>query len=127
MSVDVGQETEQLGAFHVILIIAVAVKHDMEIIDDRIAAALDHTDQTVDRVVQPQILPSARFVYILDRHRISQLVVGQQITVPVQNVAPGRGYGALSCDPQLKIVEVFFSVDDLQLEKGIDQITAHTE
>lgn len=116
-------KTKQRRAIHGIGIIAVFINNDLKIRDHTVTVFLDQLYQPIDNVIDLCVLIPAGLKHILDLHRISQFIFRQYIAIPVQDPSSGTGYIPGLLDLKDKVVQILFSVYDLQVETAVKQNT----
>ena len=62
---------------------------------------------------------------VLQYNGIGQLVVGQELAVPVTDIPSGALDGTRFCGAQIKVVGVFVALNDLKLKKMLYQDKEH--
>ena len=108
-------------------ILSVFIQNDPEVHDDAVAVLFDQLDQLVYVGVQQPVFASPRLVHILDLDGVGKLVIGKELSVSVVDVSPCGSHflGFLALEDE--IVQKFFSPDDLELKKPVDQSAAQQE
>ncbi len=95
--------------------------------DHLIAILLNHRDQTADRIIQSGVFSPSRLIHILNGNRVSQFIICQKISVPVENIASRGGQCPLFSNLELKVIVILLSLNDLELKDHGNQITAHAK
>ena len=123
MAVDIGEKPEKRCAIHGIGIISAPGHLNVKIQSKGVPVLFYHVNHAAHRVVQILILICIR-VGITDDNRIGKLIVGQDIPVPIINVAAGCCYRQFPADLELKIIKILLPIHNLQREQAGNQSSA---
>ena len=100
------------------------IVYDVEIRCDGIPVFLDKVNNLTDGVIQFHVMCGGGFPEVVHDDGIGELVVGKELSVPVIDIAARGGNGDFALAAELKVVQIVFTIDDLQNEQSVNQDTS---
>ena len=98
----------------------ILIQCDFEVTDNMIAVFFNHLNQRMNRGIQVIILHLSAFKHVLDRDRVCQFVVSQQISVPVINTATASCNRPFLFDLHLEGIDIVLTMYNLKIKHTVN-------